>query len=318
MVYCFLVMASLLFCSETVTCMELVNGSPRRMFLAGDDDQRAVLVGSGKEVIRKYKKLNGVDTIAINGGSHCGASGRIQLNITQVTNADTSEKVVIYADDNVLPYFMVTQRDNCLDIELSALNQKVRPSKAIVIAMALKKYSTITTRKYVDTVFLSPIQSDSLTVLLSSQVRMYMPSICAKKIHIELEDDSELIGGKKDILVADSLSINNKGSASARLAVKTEFLHVNNRGKGNLVLEGTATKQDLVLFEGSFCAGDLESERILVSVGKGLGSVQLWAKECISGISSRESQHEMEFAVPSRSSISLSVVNGISPEGIVF
>lgn len=298
MIYVFCMTVSVLFfCVETINSMETNASYAEKVKCC-----RSVIVGSGIEKISRYG-AKGVDTVMVKGCYHsdevAGKCDRIKVNFIQVKDG-AAEDVVIKTDDNIASYMRVKQQDNQLKIDFELLNETLKNSKNIEIFIALKRYVRIVTTHCVDTVFSSPIDADDLTITLLSEALMKVPTIQAKKISLEVDDNVVVMAGQEaEKLIADYLFINNKGKAKVDLSIQINFLRVNNDNEGVVELNGSATNQKIVVFNGIFKGKNIiESDKAFIVIGDGAGEVWVRANRLIEGYCSIKSQHDITYTMP--------------------
>jgi hypothetical protein len=291
-------MAAVLFsCTQTINSMEMSYAEKVK-------HGRPVIVGSGIEKISRYDAQD-VDTILVQGGCHrdivAGKYDRIKINFTQASDGQ-KEDVVIKMDDNIAPYMMVEQQNNQLKIDFKPLNETLKNSKHIEIAVALKKYARIELTHGVDVAFFSSVKADDLELSLSSEVSMKLPIITAKKLLLEVEDNVDVVVDEADKentqIIADVIKIYNKGKAQVNFAINAGLLHVHTENKGVVVLSGVATKQDIVLFTGTFNGRNIQSKEAHIALCDGSGEMWVAAEHAVKGFCSMKSKHNTTYTMP--------------------
>lgn len=239
------------------------------------------------KIIKKYA-AHGVDTLFIDGSKRGEKDGgRIKLNIVQLTDDNASEEVIVQTEKNISSFVIVNH--NGADLEIGLRPTDHMSSKDILIYIALKKYAKIVTKSYVD-LTLSMIKAD--------------------KIHLEVEDNCLVTTDTQ--LIADSLLINNKGKSHVDLTINTKLLWVNNDNEGTIILNGVATEQDIVLFNGVFDGYNVESEQAFIALGDGAGKICVSANKQITGYLSEKSKHDTTYHIPV-SAIYLELLDSIQP-----
>ncbi len=308
-----LCMAVVLFsCVQTINSMEM-------SYAERVKHGRPVIVGSGIEKISRYE-VKDIDTIIVKGSCHsddvAGKYDRIKINFMQVSGGN-AEDIVIKADDNIAPYMVVEQHNNQFKIDFKLLNDTLKSSKHIEIAVALKKYAHIEATHGVDVTFSSSIQADDLMLNLSSEVSMKLPKITSQKLYLEVEDKVEVVADKADKeniqIIADAIKIYNKGKAQVNFAINTGLLHVHTENSGAVVVSGSATEQDIVLFSGTFNGRNIQSEKAHIAVCDGSGMLWVAAERAITGYLSDKSNHNTTYTMPDDAILSVCLRKSIKP-----
>jgi len=126
------------------------------------------------------------------------------------------------------------------------------------------------------------------------------------------------IDGNSSVGMQDKACINAKyllfiyrqDLAKILLAIETEWLQLQSRGKGEATLQGTATKQELLLCQGSFFGKNLKSETIRMAQGIGHedSKIELWAEDSISGFILPTSKYDTTFRAPGIGAIEFSAM----------
>lgn len=320
MVHCLCVVAMLFFFNGTIKSMEVMevaekqdsswNFVPTMMY--DYFFKKPVVMEQSKEDIRKYT-LHGINTITIDGNKGRGADSfnypRMKVTIEQITGSNVSEEVVIHADKHILPYITLNYNGPQLEIGLRRLDQKIdlsKDTKDIKINLALKNYTKIVTNNDVDTTFLSLIKSDILHLNVSSGATMQLPLIDANTVELFADENSSVgMQDKARLNVKDLLFIYRQGLAKIVLAIETKLLQLQSYGNGETTLQGIATKQELLLSQGSLFGIDLQSETIRMAQGIGHeeSKIELWAEDSISGCMLLKSKYDATFRAPNMSSI---------------
>jgi hypothetical protein len=311
MLYVFFAVIGLFFCSGTIKSMDDYRSDVNHMSAITwsgheaeviDFVKNSIVTQESKEKTKKHV-AQGVDSIVINGCTGENGMSRMQVRIAQISDDNQAEELTIQADKNSFSYIIVNHDGAHLDIGLRLPDQAICPSRDIVIFLALKKYAKIVTNNYVDTTFLSPINSENLHISVASGATMRLPSIKARTIELLVKENSSLVAQDKARLKAkDLLFIYREGSSKIELGVKTKLLQVQSNGKGAITLKGVATKQELRFLEGSLFAMGLKSEEVRMAVVKGSGEIELCA-ESVKGVVPVKSNYDITCCVPSKDSL---------------
>jgi hypothetical protein len=226
---------------------------------------------------KKYT-AHGVQNLLIDGSMCKEKNERIKLTLTQIIDNEL-EEVTVQTEKNSSSFVTVNHNGIDLEIGLRSTDQN-SVFKDILIHIALKKYAKIITKRYVDTI---------------------LSTIKLENIYLELKDYCSISTESNAHLIADVLEINNKGKSHVDLSINSKRLCVNNDNAGIVILNGVATEQDVVLFNGSFNGYNIESERASVVIGDGAGEILVSARKQITGYFSKKSDHETTFKIPRRS-----------------
>ncbi len=310
------VVIGLFFYGETSKSMDVCEDARLMPMISYDQsglypiENYCVMHSLYKEKIKKYM-AHGVDTLVINSGEwgkrDVIQSGRVKLNIAQLTDDNTSGEITIRAEKNIFPYIAVVHQGARFEIGLRRMDQVAHLFKDIIIFVALKNYEKIETHNAVDTTFLSSIKSEKLYLSVTSGATMHVPSVYAKIVELLVEGDNSLLKAQDDTCfkVEDLLLMYRTGSSLIDLTVETKLLQAHSNDKGDISLKGIATEQELFLHEGSLFALELDSKKIRMAQGAGTGQLEVCAQESIKGFVSNKSAYDTTYRIPHKNPIVL-------------